>query len=592
MGRGIAQLFAQAAVPTVLFDSQPTALAAAIQSIQQTWASLREKGRLSAERVDQARALLQPASSLVDLEGCDLVIEAISEDIAAKQQLLVSLEAIVPAHAVLASNTSSLSITALAAALRHPERVAGFHFFNPVPLMRIVEVVAGARTSPELPARLVRFAQAAGHRAVICSDTPGFIVNHAGRGYGTEALRILAERVAPLHVIDRILREQVNFEGQGFRLGPFELLDLTGLDVSHPVMESIYHQYYQEPRFRPSVITAQRKAAGLFGRKASAGFYTYVDGRKIEPAWPSVEPLNGPERRLQSADRGVGAVSESAPESAPGSAAESAPGSAPESAPGSAPESAPDRAPQPAPELSAAAAEEPNLSDLRVWIAPLPPEHPDSVLAELVDYLAQAGVAVSGAGASEPAHASNPAASAAQQSTGGVPPSNALIVLCPLGEDASAMAARLGLDATRAIALDTLFAFGWRRCKLRSLMSTVTTSAVMQRVACRLFSLDGASIALLNDSPGFVTQRVLAMIVAIACDMAQQAVGSPQDIDDAVRIGLGYPAGPLSIGDALGPARIHAVLKAMHACTGDPRYRPSVWLRRRADLRLALRGAT
>lgn len=564
MGRGIAQLFAQAAVPTVLFDSQPTALAAAIQSIQQTWASLREKGRLSAERVDQARALLQPASSLVDLEGCDLVIEAISEDIAAKQQLLVSLEAIVPAHAVLASNTSSLSITALAAALRHPERVAGFHFFNPVPLMRIVEVVAGARTSPELPARLVRFAQAAGHRAVICSDTPGFIVNHAGRGYGTEALRILAERVAPLHVIDRILREQVNFEGQGFRLGPFELLDLTGLDVSHPVMESIYHQYYQEPRFRPSVITAQRKAAGLFGRKASAGFYTYVDGRKIEPAWPSVEPLNGPERRLQSADRGVGAVSEPAP----------------------------DRAPQPAPELSAAAAEEPNLSDLRVWIAPLPPEHPDSVLAELVDYLAQAGVAVSGAGASEHAHASNPAASAAQQSTGGVPPSNALIVLCPLGEDASAMAARLGLDATRAIALDTLFAFGWRRCKLRSLMSTVTTSAVMQRAACRLFSLDGASIALLNDSPGFVTQRVLAMIVAIACDMAQQAVGSPQDIDDAVRIGLGYPAGPLSIGDALGPARIHAVLKAMHACTGDPRYRPSVWLRRRADLRLALRGAT
>jgi len=154
------------------------------------------------------------------------------------------------------------------------------------------------------------------------------------------------------------------------------------------------------------------------------------------------------------------------------------------------------------------------------------------------------------------------------------------------------MAARLGLDATRAIALDTLFAFGWRRCKLRSLMSTVTTSAVMQRAACRLFSLDGASIALLNDSPGFVTQRVLAMIVAIACDMAQQAVGSPQDIDDAVRIGLGYPAGPLSIGDALGPARIHAVLKAMHDCTGDPRYRPSVWLRRRADLRLALRGAT
>jgi 3-hydroxybutyryl-CoA dehydrogenase len=123
-------------------------------------------------------------------------------------------------------------------------------------------------------------------------------------------------------------------------------------------------------------------------------------------------------------------------------------------------------------------------------------------------------------------------------------------------------------------------------------MATVATTVRMQQAACRLFSLDGASVALLSDSPGFVTQRILAMIVAIACDMAQQAVGSPQDIDDAVRIGLGYPTGPLSMGDALGPARIHAVLKAMHACTGDPRYRPSVWLRRRADLHLALRVAT
>jgi 3-hydroxyacyl-CoA dehydrogenase len=383
-------------------------------------------------------------------------------------------------------------------------------------------------------------------------------------------------------VVDRILREQVNFEGQGFRLGPFELLDLTGLDVSHTVMESIYHQYYQEPRFRPSVITAQRKSAGLFGRKASAGFYTYVDGRKIELAWPNLEPSSEVGIQLPPFNRSVQA------------APESASGCMPELTPESAPESQPDREAGSAPGMDpfAATAEEPGLSGLRVWIAPLPPGHPDSVLAELLHYLAEAGVSVSAAGGLEPRHAATPAADAAPPSIGGSPPSDALILMCPLGEDASAMAARLGLDATRAIALDALFAFGWKRCKLRSLMATVATTVRMQQAACRLFSLDGASVALLSDSPGFVTQRILAMIVAIACDMAQQAVGSPQDIDDAVRIGLGYPTGPLSMGDALGPARIHAVLKAMHACTGDPRYRPSVWLRRRADLHLALRVAT
>jgi len=566
MGRGIVQILAQCGLPVRLFDADPSAVSSARDSIAEVLDKLAQKGRIAPADAQATIARIVPVTRLAELAGCDLVIEAISEDIAVKRQLFVSLEAIVPAHAVLASNTSSLSITAMAGVLRHPERVVGLHFFNPVPLMRIVEVVPGARTSPELPARLVRFAQAAGHRAVICSDTPGFIVNHAGRGYGTEALRILGERVAPFHVIDRILREQVNFEGQGFRLGPFELLDLTGLDVSHPVMESIYNQYYHEPRFRPSVIAAQRKAAGLFGRKASAGFYTYIDGRKIEPAWPSLGPSNEVGRPSHPTDRSV----QAAPESAPGPAAGSAPRLAP----------------------FAAAAEEPVLSGLHVWIAPLPPGHPDSVLAELVHYLAEAGVAVSAAGGLKHDPTVTPAAGAAPLGIIGSPPSDALILTCPLGEDASAMAARLGLDATRAIALDALFAFGWKRCKLRSLMATVATSVRMQQAACRLFSLDGASVALLNDSPGFVTQRILAMIVAIACDMAQQAVGSPQDIDDAVRIGLGYPTGPLSMGDALGPARIHAVLEAMHACTGDPRYRPSVWLRRRADLHLALRVAT
>src|SRR5262249_20652731 len=155
----------------------------------------------------------------------------------------------------------------------HPGRVGGFHFFSPVPLMRLVEVIDGALTSNWVTEALVAVAVQMGHTPVHAKDTPGFIVNHAGRGYGTEALRILAENAAEFHVVDRILRESV-----GFRMGPFELLDLTGLDVSHPVMESIYNQYYQEPRFRPSPLLAQRRDAKLLGRKTGRGFYEYREG--------------------------------------------------------------------------------------------------------------------------------------------------------------------------------------------------------------------------------------------------------------------------------------------------------------------------
>jgi 3-hydroxybutyryl-CoA dehydrogenase len=185
----------------------------------------------------------------------------------------------VRAEAVLATNTSSLSVTAIGAALKRPERLAGFHFFNPVPLMKVVEVIAGLKTDPALCATLAAYAKEMGHTPVQAQDTPGFIVNHAGRGFGTEALRIVGEGVADFATIDRILRDQV-----GFKLGPFELMDLTALDVSHPVMESIYRQYYDEPRFRPSVITAQRLAGGMVGKKVGEGFYRYVDGVAQVPA--------------------------------------------------------------------------------------------------------------------------------------------------------------------------------------------------------------------------------------------------------------------------------------------------------------------
>ena len=262
MGRGIAQIAAQAGIGVLMHDAVEGAAAAARDALGKTFEALRQKGRIGDDAARDALQRLQPVARLAELRGAALVIEAIVEDLDAKRALFRELEAIVAPDCVLATNTSSLSVTAIAAGCAHPERVVGFHFFNPVPLMKVVEVVDGVRGAPQVGDAMIALARRMGHLPVRAKDTPGFIVNHAGRGYGTEALRLLGENVAAPHEIDAVLREQA-----GFRLGPFELLDLTGLDVSVPVMESIYHQYFEEPRFRPSPLAAQRRIAGLLGRK-------------------------------------------------------------------------------------------------------------------------------------------------------------------------------------------------------------------------------------------------------------------------------------------------------------------------------------
>src|SRR6266702_4619661 len=225
--------------------SRPGAAREAKDTLSQQLSQLAEKGRLDRDAVARAEASLVIADSLDALSPCRIVIEAIVENLDAKRGLFRTLEAIVAEDCLLATITSSLSVTAIAAACRRPERVGGFHFFNPVPLMKVVEVVDGLLTAPWVGEALTALALRCGHKPVRAKDTPGFIVNHAGRGYGNEALRILGEGIAEFHAVDRILRDCA-----GFRMGPFELFDLTGLDVSHPVMESIYRQYYEEPRFR------------------------------------------------------------------------------------------------------------------------------------------------------------------------------------------------------------------------------------------------------------------------------------------------------------------------------------------------------
>ena len=244
-----------------------------------------ERGRLEAEAVERAMGNLRVVEDLRVPGGCQLVIEAIVENLEAKQALFRQLEEVVGDEAILASNTSSLSVTAIASACRDPGRVAGLHFFNPVPLMRLVEVIDGLATRTGIAERLCALVATFGHQAVRATDSPGFIVNHAGRAFGTEALRILGEGVAPVAAIDEVLRE-----GAGFRMGPFELFDLVGLDVSLPVMESIYRQYYEEPRYRPHPLLRQMLAAGRLGRKSGQGFYRYDGAGQVPAAAPAVAP--------------------------------------------------------------------------------------------------------------------------------------------------------------------------------------------------------------------------------------------------------------------------------------------------------------
>lgn len=289
MGRGIAQIAAQGKSTVILYDANVEAAQAARSFLALQWSRLQEKGRMSADEANACNSKLQIATNLEELAHCDLIVEAIVERLDVKLGLFKKLEDIVSEATVLASNTSSLSITSIAAGLRLAHRFAGFHFFNPVPLMKVVEVIGGLKTSSETIALLVQYAKDMGHTPVVAQDTPGFIVNHAGRGYGTEALRIVSEGVSDFATIDRILRDQA-----GFKLGPFELMDLTGLDVSHPVMESIYHQYFEEARYRPSVITSQRLAGGILGRKVGEGFYSYVEGKaqiQAEPPIPNVSEM-------------------------------------------------------------------------------------------------------------------------------------------------------------------------------------------------------------------------------------------------------------------------------------------------------------
>lgn len=484
MGRGIAQIAAQAGLTVFIYDAQEGAASKGCQTIGEILKTLADKGKITAEQAAESTQRLKPVAAVSDLAPCDIVIEAIIENLDIKQELFKQLDQLCKPTCILATNTSSLSVTAIASVCQQPNRVAGYHFFSPVPLMKIVEVIQASLTEPWVADALCQLATRMGHTPVRTKDTPGFIVNHAGRGFGTEALKILGENVADFWQIDTILR------GAGaYRMGPFELLDLTGLDVSQPVMESIYHQYFQEPRFRPSPLAKQRLMAGLLGRKTGKGFYAYASKAKV-----AIEPTPIPK----------------------------------------------------------------GDADRPIWLSQRNRFHIEQVKALLLQLKATLD-------------------------TGEQPSEGSLCVVLPLGEDVATACVAEQLDAKRCIALDPIALTGHR-----TLMTSILTSEQTVQDAVQLFSSDDTPVTVINDSNGFVMQRVQAVIVNIACDMAQQGIATPSDIDTAVKLGLAYPLGPFALGDQIGPAIVCRMLDNIFHATHDPRYRVSPWLRRRAALGLSL----
>ncbi len=270
MGSGIAQLACKSGARTLLHDPLGEALERGTQGVLKGLEKEAIKGKLTPEQARTAGKLLTPVEKLEQLSSCELVIEAAPERLDVKHELYGRLSEIVKDDCVLASNTSSLPITAVAAGATHPERVVGMHFFNPAPLMRLLEVIAGLLSSEQALALADATGLAMGKDVIRAADVPGFIVNRCNRPFGLEALRLLQEQVADVQTIDRIVRL-----GGGFRMGPFELSDLVGVDTGFDVSKSFYELSFGEPRWRPSPIQARQVAAGLHGRKTGRGYYDY-----------------------------------------------------------------------------------------------------------------------------------------------------------------------------------------------------------------------------------------------------------------------------------------------------------------------------
>lgn len=530
MGQGIAQVSVQGGMKTVLFDAREGGTEAAKTAIAGRLNRLVEKGRMGEADAQAAIDLLVPASGMADMAQVDCVVEAVFEDLDVKHALFKELEGVVRPDCILASNTSSIPLAQIARVCEHRERVAGLHFFNPVPLMKLVEVIRPIGVSDAVIANLMELGRRMTRTPVEVKDSPGFLVNMGGRAYTTEALRIVHEGIATPEQVDAIMRDC-----WGFRMGPFELMDLTGIDVNYPVSQIIYDGYNQDPRLKTSPNHKAMYDAGLFGRKTGQGWYKYDEkGQKIDP--PSPDFVTDAEPALE-----VAIVGYLEPEIAfdeDGETIEDV-------------------------DIHTSDALSAILEKGRSAVDEDAGADPD--IAQLVDLCREAGIDV-------------------------IPDNGECPVLsAPLGEDA-ADASMFGFSENlhrRLVCVDLL---GDTSSRLTLMTPTGADTTNLQAVASGL-SKTGRRITAIKDGHGFVGPRMVAMIANLGCYMAEIGLASPEDIDTAMQLGLNYPRGSIEFVDALGDGEASVcvlILEALHEATGDDRYRPALWLKRRAMLGLPI----
>ena len=276
MGCGIAQVLVEAGWEVLLYDTQDASLENGIARVRGVWDKLVEKGKISDAQRSAYNQQLSAAYVLREAAEVSLVIEAIYENIDAKRSVFTTLDDVVREDCILATNTSSLSVSSIAAGVKHPERLIGLHFFNPAPLMPLVEIVPGIATDPAVVEACVAAVAAWGKVGVVAKDSPGFLVNRIARPFYGEALHLFEEQMADMATIDWALTEL-----GGFRMGPFALMDLIGHDVNYVVTETVWKQFYYDPRFRPSLSQKRLLDAGWLGRKSGRGFYDYRNGASL-----------------------------------------------------------------------------------------------------------------------------------------------------------------------------------------------------------------------------------------------------------------------------------------------------------------------
>jgi 3-hydroxybutyryl-CoA dehydrogenase len=515
MGAGIAQLAARAGARTLLHDPIADALQRGVQKIEDGLGKEAAKGRLSEDEARAAVARVEPAAQLSQLAPCELVIEAAPERLELKHELYRQLSQIVGEQCVLASNTSSLLVTAIAPAASHPERVVGMHFFNPAPVMRLLEVVAGEQSCGRALAIAEATGKAMGKTVIRAGDGPGFLVNRSNRPFGLEALRLLQEQIADVETIDRICR----MEG-AFRMGPFELMDLVGVDVGFEISKSFYEQSFGEPRWRPSPIAARYVAAGLHGRKTKRGYYSYESDKGADGA-PGHRPPDPDPREAQRPSTGEGVIVIAG---------------------------------------SGVIAEELRHHAAQAGYEVRSPHDPTGgVLPALIvecDRLP-----------------STPAADASGRELHSQPPTQggAHLVLCQAGS--------LGaLDpAGSAVGFHVLAPL--EQARLVELTRNDSSSPVAAARAERFFAALGKHVAWVGDAPGLVLGRIVCQVINECAFSLGEGVGSARDIDMGMVLGLSYPLGPLKWADELGLDHVLSVLEALCAEYREERYRPAPALR-------------